>query len=765
MRKSSCWAEDSLAFIALCAALVAVLGIFGVSAPAAGKDAPLVLIDKGAIRYGLVVAPDAAPATKYAAQEMDRFLREIGSAADITTPAKPVVSIYIGPGGELAKACPNLKTEGLGDEEYIIRSQANQLAIVGGSPRGTMNGVYGLLEDQFGCRWFNGAASLIPKRERVGLPALDRREGPAFVHLRYAYEYDAIQNREWAARNRINTTIHDEKLGGPGHWFGGTAHTFHAQVPPGKFFATHPEYYALIDGQRNKEAQLCLSNPQVLDLVVQSVMDDAKAHPDKRVFTVCPMDHYMVCQCAECKGLDAREGGASGTVMWFVNQVAERVGKQNPDLFILGLAYAYYIDPPKEHMRPNVIIQLCVPSLTTGCGVHEIEKCEKMQDFRKLVEAWGKKSDRLWLWYYSTNFLDYFMPLPNIYPIGENYKFYLKNHVTGVFMQDTYDTPSAEGELRAYVCAKLMWNPERDVNTIVTEYLKGVYGKAAVPIKRYVDLVHALVNQPGTHMLNYTLLHETPLFTQEALDQAASLFTQAEKLAETPEIRERVQYMGLPVTYVRIKAAHGLVPGLTAKVGEEDYELVKRMVKTHKLLYPREGQVPMSQLMNTLKVRGAPLNHWWQLGPLPATSEDLNVLLKNPPPPFDLKKEFTGSDGKPVRWTKRPVEGKVLDINRTTPGRLNKDLIYAVTHVWAPEEMTVPISISTISLGFEVFLNGESIWESQTSSAMIIPDCSITSAKLKKGMNEIMVMMRYSGGGWQAMVRFDDPKGLLRNEY
>ena len=756
----------SIARVLALTALGAIL-LVSITPAWAGNDSPLVLVDKGAIRYGLVVAPDAAPATKYAAQELDRFLREIGSTDDKTTPVKTAVRIFIGPGGELAKAFPDLKTAGLGDEEYIIRTAGDTLAIVGGSPRGTMNGVYGLLEDQFGCRWFNGAVSHIPRRERVTLPALDRREGPAFVHLRYAFEFDAIQNKEWAARNRINTTIHDAKLGGPGHWYGGTAHTFHAQVPPDKYFATHPEYYALIGGQRNKAAQLCLSNPQVLDLVVQSVMDDAKAHPDKRVFTVCPMDDYSICQCPECKKLDAREGGVSGTVMWFVNQVAERVGKQNPDLFILGLAYNYYIDPPKDHMQPNVIIQLCVPSLTTGCGVHPVEKCEKMQDFRKLVEAWSKKSDRLWLWYYCTNFMDYFMPLPNIYPIGENYKFYLKNHVTGVFMQDTYDTPSAEGELRAYVCAKLMWNPERDVNTIVNEYLKGVYGKAAAPIKRYVDLIHALVNRPGVHMLDYTHLFETPLFTQEALDEAAALFAEAEKLAESPEIRERVQYMGLPVTYVRIKAAHGLVPGLTAKVGEADYALVKRMVETHKLLYTREGQVPITQLMNTLKVCGAPLKYWWQLGPLPAVSQDLNVLLKEPAPPFDLKKEFTGSDGKPVRWTKRPAEGMVLNFNRDMPGRLNKDVVYAMAHIWAPEDMTVPLSLDTISMGFNVFVNGESVWAVQFGSgAFIVPDYWLISVKLKKGMNEIMVMMRNSGEGWwQAMIRLDNPKGLLKNDY
>ena len=51
---------------------------------------------------------------------------------------------------------------------------------------------------------------------------------------------------------------------------GSVVHTYEVLVPPEKYGKTNPEYYSLIDGKRNPVTQLCLSNPDVLTLVVQN---------------------------------------------------------------------------------------------------------------------------------------------------------------------------------------------------------------------------------------------------------------------------------------------------------------------------------------------------------------------------------------------------------------------------------------------------------------------------------------------------------------
>lgn len=762
-----CFVHASSRLLALATAILAASCFaLAISAKAVPRtthvaDCAITLVRQGIPRYSIVVSPDAAPATRHAAAELDRFLLEIGAAGK-NLAVKPDVKIFVGQSDQLARTMPNLKMPEVGDEGYIIRTSGKNVAILGGAPLGTLNGVYGLLGRYFGCRWFTSTVSRIPKRDVVALPTIDIRDAPAFRDWRHVHGFQMLQDQDLAARNRVNSTARGEAHGGQAPW--AYAHTFHTLVQPESYFAEHPEYFALVGGKRNQAAQLCLSNPQVLDIVVQAILDDKGANASKKVFTVCPMDCQPWCECDECRKTDAREGGPGGTVHWFVNQVAERVAAKHPDVSIMGLAYMYYIDPPKTPMRPNVIIQLCVPSLVGGCGVHPVEECEVMQGFRELVEAWGRKSSRLWIWYYSTNFLDYFMPYPNLYAIRDNYQFYLRNKVTGVFMQGTYDDPSAEEELRSYLAARLMWNPMLDTDAVIDEFLRALYGKAAGPIKQYIKLMKSVADQPGVHMPNYILLHESSLFTPYIVAKADVLLDEAYRLADSPVIRDRVKYFRLNANYLKMKMAHGMIPSQPGRLDEATYDDMKRVVEAHRIKYTREGQVSISELFNTMNVVGEPLNRWWQLGPLPAVSENVSEVLAAPAPVFDLDKEFIGSDGKPAKWTRRHLEGKTLNFNADTPGRLLKDVVYAVAKVWSPEDMTTKLSMSTTCVGFQAFVNGKSAIQRAFASGMIIPDIWVETVELKKGVNVIMIQMRCTGG-WQAMVRLDDPRGVLRNDY
>jgi len=796
VREIGCFASRFVLLATACAAVTMCA-----ADDATGDSAMTTLIDHGKVRYEVIVAADAAPATQHAANELDQFLRQIGKAEDSPTPDDPSVSIFLGPSDLLADAMPGLDASELGFHDYIIRTSGDNLAIVGGSPRGILNGVYGLLERFFDCRWFMADVSRIPQRSVVAVPHIDLREGPAFPRLRWAFCKEMMGNRrdhgyemnaddaaamEWASRNRANTVLLGEKRGGPGPWkhLSG-AHTFHRQVPPDKYFADHPEYYSLIGGKRSRNAQLCLSDPEVLNIIVQSIFEAKAANPERMVFTVCPMDWHGYCECAECRKLDQANGGPSGTVHWFVNRVAEKVSAQYPDVYILGLAYAYYLEPPRhERMHPNVIIQIATsPQLHGGCGVHAFETCEKMQNVAKLVKAWGKKCDNLALWYYAVNFWDYFMPFPNLYALGDNLRFFRDHQVTAAFIQMNYRTKScADADLRSYLAAKLLWNPDQDVDVLIDEFLEGVYGAAAPPLEKYLKLMQAMVDAPGVHMQCYTILNlDNPdwgcrLFTPKIVNEADALFDEAERLAATPEIRERVKYMRLPVTYLKIKSSRGqLLSGPPMKVSPEVVAEARRLIEDHGIKYWREGQKPIKDIYNLLDVDGTPLLEWWELGPMPAPAEEekerphnypppVKELFKIPPPESDLDKTFTGSDGKPVRWTKRPPEKLYLDF-RDRKGQRNKDIMYGLARVWAPEDMSCKMAIGTADSGVQLFVNGTSVFTwAWHRPGPPVDDWQI-QVELKKGMNEVLVMLRRDTHNWQAMIRFNDPEGVLRNDY
>ena len=131
----------------------------------------IVLAENGQSPYQIVVADKASPSTKHAAEELQKYLQQMtGAKLPIVSdqqPARPQ-------GDHPRRQCPfaRLKTgidvASLGKEGYVIRTVGDNLVIVGGQLRGNMYGVYGLLEDHLGCRWFTPDVSRIPKSHAIG---------------------------------------------------------------------------------------------------------------------------------------------------------------------------------------------------------------------------------------------------------------------------------------------------------------------------------------------------------------------------------------------------------------------------------------------------------------------------------------------------------------------------------------------------------------------------------------------------------------------
>jgi len=130
-----------------------------------------------------------------------------------------------------------------------------------------MYGVMAFLENELGCRWYTPSVSIIPERKEFSFSWFDHSEQPG-VRVRNDFYYEAF-DPVWAARNRMNGTMGFRKQpGGVESYWG--VHTFYPLMPPEEFFDKHPEYYSLIDGKRvSKQAQLCLTNPDVLKISSQ----------------------------------------------------------------------------------------------------------------------------------------------------------------------------------------------------------------------------------------------------------------------------------------------------------------------------------------------------------------------------------------------------------------------------------------------------------------------------------------------------------------
>ncbi len=85
-----------------------------------------------------------------------------------------------------------------------------------------------------------------------------------------------------------------------------------------------------------------------------------RANPNARIVSLTQHDNQDYCVCDECKALDAYEGSHSGTMIHFVNAVADAVKDEFPNVAIDTFAYQYTRKPPKHVVpRDNVIVRLC----------------------------------------------------------------------------------------------------------------------------------------------------------------------------------------------------------------------------------------------------------------------------------------------------------------------------------------------------------------------------------------------------------------------
>jgi len=536
-------------------------GIRGLSVPRDAARKPLTLVKRGKSTYRICVSDTASPSEKHGAEELQKFVEEMsGARLPIVTDAdKPEGDlVLVGNSTLIQPFALTIPFERLGSEGFVLRTDGNQVLIVGGRQRGTMYGVYTFLE-KLGCRWFTRDMSVIPKKPALMVEPLDEIQKPAFEYREPFFR--EASDKDWAARNKVSGSSMnlDDSTGGKFEYYP-FVHTFYSILPPDRYFADHPEYYAQVDGQRRRErAQLCLTNPEVLRLTIQTVLEWIEQHPEASIYSVSQNDSEGWCECDNCRGVEQEEGGAhSGPILRFVNAVAIEVAKQHPEKLIDTLAYWYSEAPPLHaHPLPNIRIRLCPIG---ACEAHAYETCKDDAYFLRHLQAWSKITNQLYIWHYVTNFSHYLLPFPNFDELAADIPMYRKNGVVGIFLEGDY----AEGgggenaELRSYVMARLLWNPSLEVNKVLSEFMTAYYDKAAHPMRAYFELLHRQVRPAprgkGQHMWIYTN-PGAPYLSKEFLAQSMKLFHEGETAAGDEATKSRVSKARLSIDYVRLMHA------------------------------------------------------------------------------------------------------------------------------------------------------------------------------------------------------------------
>ncbi|MDD4455520.1 MAG: DUF4838 domain-containing protein [Candidatus Methanomethylophilaceae archaeon] len=535
----------SITSVLLCCAAWALLAL----------QAHAALIQEGKSDYQIVLSDGAISSEVTAAKELQNFLTQItGVTLPIVQEKGSKPSILVGQSPEVSQALGGLDFASLKSDEIILKTVGKDIILCGERPRGSLYAVYELLETEFGVRFWSLDATDVPQKTTLELPALDHRYAPTLFY-REGY-YDVLQhNPQFAVRARNNGHC----INIPEDWGGhlslhGFCHTSDLYLPSKVHYKDHPEWYAFRDNRRNEGySQLCLTNEEMRKALLAEIVKRLRSEPNTRILDLSQNDNQLFCQCEKCEAFVKEHGNQSDLLIDLVNYVAEAIEKEFPNVMVETLAYQYTRSAPKSIFpRKNVMIRLC----SIECDFGRPLDSDSNRTFADDVRAWSKVAPVLFVWNYVTNFTKYYLPQPNWENLAGDIRFLLAHKVRGLFEQGSSgplkvaDLP----ELRAYLLSKLMWNPDRDENKIIQEFLEGFYGPAAPEIAEYLTIMkRAIAEHPEFKLMCYQnttirwLSHENLVAAWHVFEKAKA------KVAQEPKFKERVEFAALPITFAMLE--------------------------------------------------------------------------------------------------------------------------------------------------------------------------------------------------------------------
>jgi len=388
---------------------------------------------------------------------------------------------------------------------YVIKARGGRLALAG--PRGlaTLFAVSGLLE-HLGARFY-GVMETVPQPDSTVIADFALSDKPAyeFRFIRTAWQLKTSNlhgiGRDWAdPRKGANPELFTPEAGSD-LWID---HSAAYLVPKLLYYDKHPEYYALLrSGKRiakdkftDHRTPLCLSNPDVMRISIERMLQWIEKNPEKRFFGVTYGDTRTWCACEKCRKLDGAKGHADRLLHW-VNGIARAVGKTHPDKVFVTHAYlSTQPAPSRVRPEPNVIV-LYTPWY--GQSImgrrHPYTTCWESVIAATEMEGWLKVGpSSLGIYDYSLN-----RDLPQLHSREHEIKLWAKRG-RRAFWQLGGGKKKFKA-LEDYVHARLLWDPSLDARQVEREFCDAYYGPAGKFVHAYINAWYHEMVDTGTHKL------------------------------------------------------------------------------------------------------------------------------------------------------------------------------------------------------------------------------------------------------------------------
>lgn len=530
----------------------------------AAEKGGVTLLENGEVKVTVVYSEGASEsliaAADFMAATIDRMSGSSGVRTAVKKGGESGFSIYVGRAANSAL----IDLSDVKDDGYKLEIKPEGIYIVGKTDDATRNGIYDFLETHLECMYVSPENTYVPLCPTVKLALEEKTVNPT-ITWRKVYQYESVQNG-WYERLKMNGTIVKEgenSIELYNEW-GTWCHSSFEFVPPEKYFDEHPEYYAKFLGKRRYQfnvlgrtfpTHLCYTNEEVYQIAEAELVKRIEANPEVKFWDFSIMDTYFAtCRCKECKKFNKEAGSEMGTLLAFLNRLADAIRDDYPDVYLSTLAYQRVKNPPKNmKCAPNLCINVCAFPGTQSYPYSTEGGIKASREFAERVVEWGKICDNILVWDYVVNFTHLKLPFPNFEFQKENLEFYLENNIRFVFHQGSREPMDENAEMRTYLLSRQLWDKDVDLKALAKKYVAVVYGDAAGLVEEYMDTANAAMIESGADLSLYDSpkKHKNGYLAPKLTDKYLEL---TEKMLEVAENSDTVNVKA--VEMLRVNALY-----------------------------------------------------------------------------------------------------------------------------------------------------------------------------------------------------------------
>ncbi len=576
------------------AALGASVGVLGTAqvAHADGHSGGrrLLLARAGRTTYTVYVGADEGPVVRHAAREIAEYLSAITGASFPLVESSEAPSstdlIVVGRHNPVAAAV-DLPLAELSDDGFCLRTvnpssptrDGSSVLIAGESERGSLYGAYWFLDRLCGVRWFSPDFTVVPRTRVLGIRQGDLN---AVKVARFRFrEVFAAEGVDPAFRhhNLLNGSSHHlrerptpPELDTWSDFWPYEAHNFHDIVPDQSLW--HGGHLLVMDPATREQASAEL---------IERIQTKAAAGRDPS-YGFSQMDWPWQADAESAAFAEAHGGALSAPIIDMVNEVAEEVGQVIPEARLATLAYKHTFRPPTGLAVSDRVVITAAPIWADFA--HPLLS-EANAETAADLDGWTQLTDQIVVWTYNTNFENYLLPFPNWWTMCESLQQLADRSVQGYFGQAAWDNGGGAetAELRAWVLARLLWEPELDPDALIREFVDNYYGAAGSRVYSYLKLLADSVESTGAELSCYISSVAPEYLPFETVRQADDLLADAERKARRDAtVLKHVRILRMGLDMVILLRRYELARTAAERGVSWDMDIDRRIIRFNEAL-------------------------------------------------------------------------------------------------------------------------------------------------------------------------------------